>query len=386
MLTRLCNPSLGRSFFLFGARGTGKTTLLKQLIPSEECLSINLLLPTQYDEYALNPEALVAQAKALPKHVKWVLIDEVQKLPRLLDVVHHLIEETELKFALTGSSARKLKRKGVNLLAGRASVYHLFPLTHGELGEQFLLDHVLQWGSMPGLLDIKRTEDAREYLEAYAHTYLKEEIGEEQAVRRLEPFRKFLAVAAQSNTKIVNYKRIADDVGTSAVTVKSYFQILEDTLLGFFLEPYHSSVRKSQRQSPKFYFIDAGLERALNRTLDVPLKEGSYAYGVAFEAFVINEIYRLISYKRKNYTLSYVRTKDDAEIDLIIDRATKPPLLIEIKSARRVLETDATTLARFTNDMKAEKAFILSQDSTRKKFKNVLALPWREGIDEIFQA
>jgi predicted AAA+ superfamily ATPase len=385
MLARLCNPQTSRSFFLFGARGTGKTTLLKALLPNDSAHRINLLLPVDYDEFALNPEALIARVKALPPAFKWVVIDEVQKLPGLLDIVHHLIEETDVHFALTGSSARKLKRKGVNLLAGRASVYHLFPFSSQELGPDFSLQQALEWGTLPSVVNARSSIEKMEFLRAYTHTYLKEEIAEEQAVRQLEPFRRFLSVAAQSNSKIVNYKRIADDVGTSAVTVKTYFSILEDTLLGFLLDPFHESVRKSQKQSPKFYFFDAGVERALSRSLDVPLREGTYAYGSAFEAFFINEVIKAKSYLRKDFALSYLRTKDDAEIDLIIDRSPGDRILVEIKSTARISQSDAKNLNSLAASIKHSKALLISQDPNPKVFGLVTALPWAQGLKEIFR-
>jgi predicted AAA+ superfamily ATPase len=385
MIDRLCKPLLSRSFFLFGARGTGKTTLLRELFPSDTALRINLLLPSDYDEFALSPETLIARVKALPATCKWVVIDEVQKLPRLLDIVHHLIEETDLKFALTGSSARKLKRKGVNLLAGRASVYHLFPFSSQELGNSFSLQETLEWGSLPPVINASSREERQEFLQAYVHAYLKQEIAEEQVVRQLEPFRRFLSVASQSNTKLINYKKIAQDVGTSAVTVKTYFSILEDTLIGFLLEPFHESVRKSQRQCPKFYFFDTGVERALSRSLDVPLREGTYAYGGAFETFFINEVVKMKNYLRKDYSLSYLRTKDDAEIDLIVERSPGDRILIEIKSTARVQQADCKNLNALATAITHRKALLISRDANAKQFDAVTAVPWQTGLVEIFE-
>lgn len=386
MFHRSCKPLLSRSFFLFGARGTGKSTLLKHLIPKEMRHDINLLLPTDYDDFAINPEILIARVKALKPNQIWIVIDEVQKLPKLLDVVHHLIEETSVKFALTGSSARKLKRKGTNLLAGRASVYNLFPFSSEELGDKFNLQYVLEWGSLPGIINLSSNIEKEEFLKAYAHTYLREEIAEEQAVRQLEPFRKFLEVAAQSNTKIINYKKIANDVGTSSVTVKSYFKVLEDTLVGFILDPFHESIRKQQRQSPKFYFFDSGVERALSRSLNIPIKQGTYEYGKAFEAFIVNEIVKKMHYLRKDYQLSYFRTKDDVEIDLIIQRSPKDKILVEIKSTSKVIEADAKHLNILGPNIEHSKALLLSNDLNAKKFGNVLALHWQQGLNAVFES
>jgi len=385
MLSRLCKPLLSRSFFLSGARGTGKTTLIKDLIPAEKSHTINLLLPADYEELSLDPGLLVARAHALPPETEWIVIDEVQKLPALLDVVHHLIEEKRFKFALTGSSARKLKRDGANLLAGRASVYHLFPFSPFELEQTFSLNTTLEWGTLPEVALTNVDEERTEYLRAYTHTYLKEEIAAEQIVRKLEPFRKFLNIAAQSNTRIINFKKIADDVGVAPATVKSYFEILEETLLGFFLEGFHESVRKSQRQAPKFYLFDTGIERVLARTLDVPLREGTFAFGLAFEAFFINEVNKLNHYYRKDFRLSYLRTGDDAEIDLIVDKGRNERVLLEIKSTDRIKESDTSTLSRFSRDIENSAAILVSRDPNPKKFGNVDALPWKVALKQLFE-
>lgn len=388
-LARLCNPLQSRSFFLFGARGTGKSTLINTLIPEQKRFSVNLLLPADYEELSLDPSLLIAKTSALPASIEWIVIDEVQKLPVLLDIVHHLIEEKRFKFALTGSSARKLKRQGANLLAGRASVYHLFPFTATELGPNFSLTAALEWGTLPEVIKLglpsPTADEARtEFLKAYTHTYLKEEVAAEQILRKLEPFRRFLNIAAQSNSKIINYKKIADDVGVAPATVKTYFEILAETLVGFFLDSFHQSVRKSQRQSPKFYLFDSGIERVLARTLDVKLRDQTYAYGEAFEGFFINEVNRLNHYYRKDYQLSYLRTGDDAEIDLIVEGHGNNRILIEIKSTALVRESDTSALARLAKDIKHSAAIIVSRDPSPKRFGTVEALPWSVALERIF--
>ena len=269
MIDRLAKLSKSNSFFLLGPRGSGKSTLIKQRYLKKDNLYIDLLDPKVEDQYRIHPNMLREQIEAAP-HLKWVVIDEVQKLPKLLDVVHQLIESTKVKFILSGSSARKLKRGGANLLAGRAFVFHLYPFIAFELNTQFELASFLQWGALPKLLSFKREHDKREYLRSYALTYLKEEIQMEQIVRKLDPFRKFLEVAAQMNGKTINYSRIACDIGVDTTTVQNYYTILEDTLVGFYLRSYHTSLRKSQKLSPKFYLFDTGVCRALKRTLSVP--------------------------------------------------------------------------------------------------------------------
>ena len=230
---------------------------------------------------------------------------------------------------------------------------------------------------------ISSPEERKIFLQTYAHTYLREEIQAEQIVRKLEPFRRFLSVIAQSNGTIISYANIARDVGTSDVTVHTYFQILEDTLLGFLLEPYHQSIRKRQRENPKFYLFDTGVQRALSRTLDVPLKPQTYAFGKAFEHLIICEITRLASYLRNDFSFSYLRTKDDAEIDLIIERPGMPIALVEIKSTDRVDEDDVATLRRFLPDFPGAKALCLSLDPHAKILHGIECVYWTQGIREI---
>ena len=197
MFKRVLNTTKNNSFFLFGARGTGKTTYLKDIFDPGETMYIDLLEPETEDLYVRNPNRLEQHVSALPAKVEWILIDEIQKAPRLLDVAHRLIEATGKKFVLTGSSGRKLKRGATNLLAGRAFVYNLRPFTSIELENSFSLKDALQWGTLPKLFSLENEEDKQAYLRAYSLTYLKEEIVAEQIVRKLDPFREFLEIAAQ---------------------------------------------------------------------------------------------------------------------------------------------------------------------------------------------
>jgi uncharacterized protein len=286
MVRRIVNISKSSSFFIFGARGTGKSTLLKAVFDTDEALRIDLLLPSEFDRLVRNPESLLDQIRALPKKTKWVILDEVQKIPQLLDIVHYAIEEHKIKFALSGSSARKLKRGGANLLAGRAFVYHLYPLTRAELGAAFQLDSALNFGTLPKIQEFSDDTDRNQFLTAYTHTYVREEIIAEQVIRSLQPFRKFLEVAAQMNGAPLNYAGIARNVGVDDKTVKNYYSILEDTLLGFFVEPYHRSIRKTQTEAPRFYFFDTGVKRAIEGTLSSRIVPHTYAWGKAFEHFV----------------------------------------------------------------------------------------------------
>ncbi|MGA2655447.1 MAG: AAA family ATPase, partial [Gammaproteobacteria bacterium] len=293
MLKRILQLPDNHSFFLFGARNTGKSTLILERFNQQQSLWINLLDLDQEEQFAREPNLLYAIVKALPKNITHIVIDEIQKLPKLLDVVHRLIEETDKYFVLTGSSARKLKYGGANLLAGRAFLYHLFPFTFIELGHHFNLHQALQWGLLPSVALAKTDELRAQTLRAYAQIYLKEEIWAEQWIRKLDPFRKFLEVSSQCNTQIINYANIANDVGVDDKTIINYFSILEDTLLGFFLEPYHTSIRKRLSEKPKFYFFDNGVARALAFSLNVPLTPKTSAYGTAFEHFIITQIMAL---------------------------------------------------------------------------------------------
>jgi predicted AAA+ superfamily ATPase len=386
MLRRSINILKTNSFFLFGARGVGKTRLIKELFPVSTLFYIDLLDPEQADRYTLEPQALINVIKTLPPSVTWVGIDEVQKAPKLLDIVHRTIEsDSKVKFALTGSSARKLKRGGANLLAGRAFTYNLFPLTAVELADQFSLDRALTWGTLPKAYLAESDDERHLFLRSYVHTYLREEIQIEQIVRTLEPFRRFLEIAAQSNGEIINFARIARDVGTTDNTVRSYYQILEDTLLGFFLEPFHTSVRKRQREAPKFYLFDCGIQRALSDRLTVPLLSSNYGFGKTFEHFVILELKRRSEYARNDFRFTYLRTKDNAEIDLIIERPGRETALVEIKSTRKLDPEDTRTLSRFHRDFDKALALCLSRDPIEQERDKVLCLPWDKGIRKILE-
>ncbi len=384
MFSRLRHLSHKHSFFLFGPRGTGKSTLLKKRFDQSKCLWLDLLDSGVEDQFFRSPSHLYAIVKALPEEILYVVIDEIQKVPRLLDEVHRLIEETNKVFVLTGSSARKLKHGGANLLAGRAFVYHLFALSCFELKEQFNLERALQWGTLPKIFGLEDDKEKDEFLRSYAETYLKEEIWNEQVIRKLQPFRRFLEVAAQCNGKIINYANIARDVGVDDKTVKEYFFILEDTMIGFFLEPFHNSFRKRLVEKPKFYFFDPGVVRSLSRRLSVPLIPKTAAYGEAFEHFILLEFVRLASYFQPDYRFSFIRTAGDVEIDLVIERPGKPLLCIEIKSSDTISDMDIRAFSRITNDIENCEAIVLSQDRFTKKFAHVTCYPWKQGLLECF--
>lgn len=382
--TRLLELPKKHNFFLFGARNTGKSTLIESIFDIRTTLFIDLLDYEEETKYANNPNVLVEVVNALSEKVTHIVIDEIQKVPKLLDIVQMLMRKTNKIFVLTGSSARKLKQGGANLLAGRAYVYDLFPLTHIELKDDFDLEAALCWGTLPEVILSRTDGERREFLNAYAHTYLKEEIWGEQHVRKLDPFRKFLEIASQCNGKIINAANIARDVGVDNKTVASYYSVLEDTLIGFYLEPFSYSVRKRQNKGAKFYFFDTGIVRALSRLTNVPLTPQTHAYGNAFEHFIIAECMRLSSYKRSDFKFSYLRTPSDVEIDLIVERPGQPLLCIEIKSSTSVTEQMVSAFKNITVDMKNVEAVVLSQDKYAKKIGDVLVMPWRDGLREYF--
>lgn len=384
MFSRLRKFSHQHSFFLFGPRGTGKSTLLKNRFDKKTCCWLDLLETQIEERFLRNSSELYALVRALPDDIKYVVIDEIQKIPKLLDEVHRLIEETNKIFILTGSSARKLKHGGANLLAGRAFVYHLFPLSCFEVKEQFNLESALRWGTLPKIFNLKHDEEKNDFLRAYAEVYLKEEIWNEQVIRKLPPFRRFLEVAAQCNGKIINYANIARDVGVDDKTIKEYFFILEDTMIGFFLEPFHNSFRKRLIGKPKFYFCDPGVVRSLSRRLSVPLTPRTAAYGEAFEHFVLLEFIRLGSYLKPDYRFTFLMTAGDVEIDLVIERPGQLLLCIEIKSSDTINQVDIGSFIQITKDLGDCEAIVLSQDPFIKKFDHVTCYPWKQGIEFCF--
>ncbi len=286
---------------------------------------------------------------------------------------------------MTGSSARKLKRGGANFLAGRAFRYNCHPLTFIELKDQFDLQQVLQFGSLPKIFSLK-TPDKVEFLRTYIETYFKEEIIAEQIVRNLRPFKNFLSVAAQMNGQILNLNKIAKNVGVEHSTVQNYFEILEDTMVGFMLEPYHQSIRKRQRQQSKFFYFDLGVQRALLKQLENTLSPRTSEYGNAFEHFIILEIKRLIDYYKPDWTLSYLTTKDNAEIDLIIERPGMKSIAIEIKSTDNIMTLDSSKLnatLKLFSDLKDFEYYIFSNDPIEKKIDDVFYLHWKDGIKNL---
>jgi uncharacterized protein len=382
MFNRTLSLPLSRSFFLFGPRSTGKSTLLRLHLPESKALWLDLLDPRLERELARDPSRLSAFLESERKRKaprKWVVIDEVQKVPELLSLVHQWIGKKQFHFAMTGSSARKLKRGGADLLGGRASWFELYSLAHDEIGDCFNLSDVLRWGSLPEIFELSPMDRVR-FLQSYAQIYLKEEVIAEQLIRKIQPFRNFIELAAIQNAQIINYSNFARDCNVDVVTIQSYFEILQDTLVGFELPAYHASIRKRQRTNPKFYFFDNGVVRALAGSLEDSLRSGTSAYGLLFEQFVVSEIFRMMKAREKSWRLSYLTTRDGAEIDLIIEKARGEKWAIEIKSSNRVDPKEVSRFERLTKDIPEAKALMISQDLIAQRFGTVECLPWLDAL------
>jgi len=318
------------SAFIFGPRMTGKTTILKK------CASdyyVDLLDPDLELQLRQNPRIFWEQILAIRENGT-VIVDEIQKIPELLNYVQMGMDQRSIRFILSGSSARKLKRGAANLLGGRALDLKLHALTQEEIGEPFSLHAALLFGTLPKIasLVIENNRDlATGLLRSYITTYIKEEIQAEALTRNIGPFQRFLSIAAQSNAQVMEFANISRDCAVPASTVKGFYQILEDTLLGRFLWPLDRNERKKSR--PKFYFFDCGVIRALqNRLIDDPTPDER---GFLFETWMVNELSRLNDYNGFPHEFSFWRDRND-EVDIVISKGGKPCLAIECKSGRPI--------------------------------------------------
>lgn len=308
-------PLPNKSFFLFGPRGTGKSTWVRENFhPSIE---VNLLIQQTFLKLQNNPSLLGEQLASLKKK-SWVFIDEVQKLPSLLDEVHHLIERNDLRFILTGSSARKLKRGGANLLAGRALTHKMFPFSLRELKTKNIKYHCT-YGTLP--LALKDPESVEQTLYSYVETYLREEIKEEALVRKLDQFNRFLQIAARLNGQVLNYGNIARETGRSSVIISQWYDILEETLLGSRLMPYRPGFKVRESGHPKFYWFDPGVAR-VSAQIDAN-DFGSTEMGSALETLVLNELRIYQECSQRQRPIHYYETPGAGEIDFVIQLRPK---------------------------------------------------------------
>jgi predicted AAA+ superfamily ATPase len=324
-----------KSFFLFGPRGVGKSSLLRRKMPPTS-KSIDLLEFELSLELTRNPGKLEAICGNLKKG-EWIWVDEVQKVPALLDEVQRLIETRGWKFALSGSSARKLRRGGANLLAGRALTKNLEGFTSHEMGKNFDLRFSLEFGTLP--LVVTDQKNKIDTLSAYVHTYLREEIKEEGLVRKIDPFLRFLEIAGQVNGEQINSSNIARDAKISRSNVDNYFSILEDTLLGHWLRAYHAKAKVKEQSHPKFYWFDPGVARAAGGLLRENVE--STWLGKSLETFIFHELRVYNHTSGKERGIFFYKVEHDTEIDFIIETKkgtmNHPPelILIEVKFAKK---------------------------------------------------
>ena len=360
-----------RSAFLWGPRKTGKTTLLRQQFPSAcwiDLLDYDLFFPLSQ-----KPSVLRQIVESQPS--KTVVVDEVPKVPALMDEIHYLIENRQYQFILSGSSARKLKRGNVNLLGGRAWRFELFPFVAKELGDIELDKSLVSGFIPPHYLSVDSAMD----LKAYIHDYLKEEIQAEALTRNLPAFSRFLQSAAITNGMLLNYSNAARESGVSVKTIREYYQILEDTLIGRQLSPWKKSRKRRLIETAKFYFFDVGIVSALLNYQR--LTPGTAEYGRAFEHFILQECWAYRHYSGKDFPIFFWRTASGSEVDLILGDGEAA---IEVKST---LNAGSRTkgLHLFLEEFTYKKGFVVSKDPFPRKLNaDVTVLPWRHFCDRLW--
>lgn len=356
------------SYFLFGPRGIGKSTLLKSLY-SDKAIWIDLLLPDLSRSYMAGPERL-QNVIAGQMDKKIVVIDEVQKVPGLLSIVHSLIEEKkDLQFILSGSSARKLKRTGADLLGGRALRRELYPFMASELGDNFSLTKALQNGLLPLIFDKSNPQD---YLQAYINLYLNEEIQAEGLVRNLESFIRFLEVISFSHGCILNITNIGRECAVKRKTVENYIGILEDLLLAYHLPVFAKRAQREVVSHPKFYLFDAGVFTALRPK--GPLDKPQEIEGAALEGLVMQHLYAWNEYSEEKHMLAFWRTRTGLEVDFVV-YGNKNFLGIEVKNSKRVMPQDTKALEAFLSEYPEAKGLLLYRGNEIIKQKNILCMP-----------
>jgi predicted AAA+ superfamily ATPase len=376
-----------QSFFLLGPRGSGKSSLIRHYLNTDfaenEKFEIDLLKNDEFVKYTKSPQLLrqeVAESikNLLAKSYLIIFIDEIQKIPSLLDEVHWMIEHFQEKviFILSGSSARKLKRSGVNLLGGRALHLQLFPFQYLEIKQDFKLETALQFGTLPKVWTSKNDFKAN-LLKAYVELYLKEEIKDESLTRNLGTFAEFLEIAAQMNGEIVNYSKLGKQIGLSHNTIKEYFQILLDTLIVIKMNGWSRSKRKQLQVAPRFYFFDNGVCNTLRHEINSDIVFSSKRVGKLFENFIINEINRYNIYKNLDLNFHYWRTSTNQEVDLIISRGSfEKVFAIEIKISEIIDESDLNSLKAFQEEEKKSELLVISRAKRAYSIDKIKIIPW----------
>ncbi len=371
MYTRL-QKGTEASFFLFGPRGTGKSAWVRQAFP--DALYLDLLEPELSYELLAAPQRLARKIE--PTHRR-VIIDEVQKVPAILDEVHRLIETRKLKFVLTGSSARKLRRSGVNLLAGRARTRHMFPLTARELGKDFDLAHSLRFGQLPAAYV---EPDPGAFLAAYVQTYLREEVVAEGLTRNLGAFARFLETASLSQAQQLNVSALARDASVDRKVTESYVGILEDLLLAVRVPAFTKKAKRRLVQHPKLFFFDAGVYRAIRPK--GPLDTPADIDGAALETLVFQELRAHNEYAELGYTLHYFRTAAGHEVDFVL-YGERGIVAIEVKRGDRIRSGDLTGLETFLADYPMARAYVVYGGSRHHREGGIEFVPVKAFLREL---
>jgi predicted AAA+ superfamily ATPase len=374
MYDRIIKPPKRDSFFLFGPRGTGKSSWARLNYPS--ATYIDLLEDETYRRLLTHPGSL---SEFLPADPTTVVIDEVQKVPALLDEVHRLIEKKKYRFVLTGSSARKLKKHGVNLLAGRALTYSFYPLTAHELGQDFDLKKALRYGLLPMAVT---AENSKRYLEAYVKTYLKEEVEQEGLTRQLGSFARFLETASFSQASLLSISQIASDAQVHRKVVEDYFSILRDLLLSYELPVFSRRSKRELMTKRKFYFFDVGLYRTLRP--QGPLDSESELMGPAFETLCLQELVALNHYLEMGYDFFHWRTRKHQEVDLVL-YGKNGFLAFEFKSGARLRDVDFTSLELFGEDYPQSTRYIVYGGSEKRLFRGIHLLPAKDFFADVVE-
>jgi predicted AAA+ superfamily ATPase len=369
-LPRSLTHQKNKSFFLFGARGTGKTTWTRTALANP--VIIDLLDSSTYTRLLADPSSLRSHIPL--RHKGPVVIDEVQRIPDLLNEVHRLIEQERLWFALTGSSARKLRRGGVNLLAGRALTYHMFPLTAVEQAGRFDLTRSLRYGHLPAVLS---EPDPEKFLASYVETYLREEVQQEGLTRNLAGFARFLQAASFSHAALLNVSAVARECAVERKVVENYFSILVDLLLAVRLEPFTRRAKRKSVGHPKFYFFDAGVYQAIRPR--GPLDRPEDIAGAALEGLVLQEIRAVNEYLGLGYGIHYWRTPGGLEVDLVL-HGERGLLAIEVKHTGRLRGDDLKGILAFREDYPSAHCLIFYMGQRREVHSGIEAIPTAEAL------
>jgi predicted AAA+ superfamily ATPase len=372
MYQRLINidPQSLESYLILGPRGTGKTTWIKSHFKG--AIYIDLLNEATYFELKANPHALETY---FPKNSEiWIIIDEIQRVPELLNEVHRAIEHSKRRFILTGSSARKLKQTGVNLLAGRALQRNMFPLTAMEQQDHFDLQQALLTGQLP---KVKTITDPKDFLQTYVNTYLREEVLQEGLVRNMRAFHRFLEVASFSHAQQINHSSIAREVGVDQKTVVGYFDILEDLLLASRLPVFDKRAKRRLSQHPKFYYFDAGVFQTLRPK--GPLDISSEIGGAALEGLILQEMKAINAYLRRDYQFYFWRTSNQMEVDFIA-YGEHGLIAIEIKATAQVHQHDYSGLKAFRTDYPMAECYLIYLGEQEKQIDGITLLPARQAL------